>query len=173
MYYFTFWPTVCEVIQFLQVLFYFFKDLFKNLFYFLGEGREIGQERNISMWLPLAPLYRGPGPQPRPRIELVTLWFAGPHSIHWATPARASFSKLSPAVGVVTLFSFSHLNRFVGIVPCAFSLHLPKADNVKCLFMCVFTVCVPSSSVKYVHVSFCHFLTELFTVAVLTTVCIF
>ena len=35
----------------------------------------------------------GPGLQPRHvpwlRIELVTLWFTGWHSIHWATPARA------------------------------------------------------------------------------------
>ena len=37
--------------------------------------------------------YWGPGLQPRPvpwlGIELVTLWFTGPHSIYWATPARA------------------------------------------------------------------------------------
>ena len=37
--------------------------------------------------------YRGPGPQPRHvpwlRIELATFWFAGWHSIHWATPAMA------------------------------------------------------------------------------------
>ena len=35
----------------------------------------------------------GPGPQPRPvpwlAIEPATLWFAGQHSIHRATPARA------------------------------------------------------------------------------------
>ena len=37
--------------------------------------------------------YWGPGPQHRHvpwlGIEPVTLWFAGPCSIHWATPARA------------------------------------------------------------------------------------
>ena len=36
--------------------------------------------------------YWGPGPQPRhvpwPGIQLAILWFAGWHSIHWATPAR-------------------------------------------------------------------------------------
>ena len=39
--------------------------------------------------------YGGPGPQPRHvpwlGIKLETLWFAGWHSIHWATPARATF----------------------------------------------------------------------------------
>ena len=37
----------------------------------------------------------GPSPQPRPvprlGIEPATLWFAGWHSIHWATPARANY----------------------------------------------------------------------------------
>ena len=37
--------------------------------------------------------YWGAGPQPRHvpwlGIRLATLWFAGQHSIHWATPARA------------------------------------------------------------------------------------
>ena len=41
------------------------------------------------------PLSWGPGLQPRHvpwlGIEPVTFWFAGQHSIHWATPTRASF----------------------------------------------------------------------------------
>ena len=45
------------------------------------------------MWLPLTWPPLGPGPQPRHMpwlgIEPETLWFAGRHSIHWATPARA------------------------------------------------------------------------------------
>ena len=40
--------------------------------------------------------YWGPGPQPRHvswlGIELENLWFTGPHSIHWATPARAQIN---------------------------------------------------------------------------------
>ena len=43
------------------------------------------------MWLP--PTFPQPGPQPRHvpwlGIEPANLWFAGPRSIHWATPARA------------------------------------------------------------------------------------
>ena len=42
--------------------------------------------------------YWGPGPQPRHvpwlGIELVTLWFSGRRSIHWATAARAIFCFL-------------------------------------------------------------------------------
>ena len=40
-------------------------------------------------------LYWEPGLKPRHllwlRIELVTLWFAGQHSIHWATPDREKY----------------------------------------------------------------------------------
>ena len=40
----------------------------------------------------------GPGLQPRHvswlGIELATLWFTGWHSVHWATPARASFTNV-------------------------------------------------------------------------------
>ena len=52
-------------------------------------------ERNISVWLHLmCPTYTAePGPQPRRvpwlGIQPATLWFAGRHSIHWATSARA------------------------------------------------------------------------------------
>ena len=44
-------------------------------------------------------LYWRPGPQtrhvPSLGIELVALWFAGQHSNHWATPARAYYFSLS------------------------------------------------------------------------------
>ena len=57
------------------------------------------RERNINVWLPLTcPPYWGPGPQPRHvpwlGIKSETLWFAGQHSIHWATPPRAEESFL-------------------------------------------------------------------------------
>ena len=41
----------------------------------------------------------GPGPQPRHvpwlGIEPATFWFAGQHSIHWATPTTASFWNMN------------------------------------------------------------------------------
>ena len=43
-------------------LFFFLKILF---IYFRQMGREEERERNISVWLPLAPPNWGPGPQPR------------------------------------------------------------------------------------------------------------
>ena len=81
------------------VFFFFFKILF---IYPLREGKggrkkgratSYGRDTSICC-LSHAPTW-GPGPQPRNvpwlGIELVTLWFLGQHSIHWATPARASF----------------------------------------------------------------------------------
>ena len=66
---------------------FFFKD-FIYLFLERGEGKEKERERNINVWLLLTEdlAHRRPGLQPRhvPRlgIKLVTLWFAGQHSIH-------------------------------------------------------------------------------------------
>ena len=71
----------------------------KYLFLERGEGKEKERERNTVVWerniyqVSLAHPKRGPGLQPRhvlwPGIELATSQFAGCHSIHWATPARA------------------------------------------------------------------------------------
>ena len=60
---------------------------------FLERGDRRKRRREISIGcLSHAPIW-GPGPQPRhvPRlaIQLVTFWFAGWRSIHWATLARA------------------------------------------------------------------------------------
>ena len=70
----------------------FFKDF---IYLFLREGRsgrKRGRETSMCGCLLCAP-YWGRGLRPRHvpwlSIELVTLWFAGWHSIHWATPARA------------------------------------------------------------------------------------
>ena len=69
---------------------YFLKDF---IYLFLERGREgeRGRETSVS-GCPKCTLYWGPGPQPRHvpwlGIKPVTLWFAGWHSIHWATPAR-------------------------------------------------------------------------------------
>ena len=57
-------------------------------------------------WLSCTP-YWGPGPQPRPvpwlGIELVTLWFTGRYSIHWAIPAR---DKRGFLISANSLFCF-------------------------------------------------------------------
>ena len=63
-----------------------------------GEGREKERERKIDVrnidWLPLTYPNWGPILQPTHvpwlGIEPVTFQFAGWHSIHWDTPARAS-----------------------------------------------------------------------------------
>ena len=76
----------------ITLLFYFVKILF-IYFYREGKGRrKRGRETSMCGCLSCAP-YWGPGTQPRHvpwlGIEPVTLWFAGWHSVHWATPARA------------------------------------------------------------------------------------
>ena len=76
--------------------------LFLNILfiYFQREGkgrRKRGWETSMCGWLSRSPHWR-PGPHPRHvpwlGIKLVTLWFIGQHSIHWATPARAALSFL-------------------------------------------------------------------------------
>ena len=87
----------------------FWKD-FAYLVLERGEGREKERERNINVWLPLVHPHRGPSPQPRqvPWLgsEPVTLWFAGWHSIHWVTPARAVRKNFW------SMFSFRVRNTF-------------------------------------------------------------
>ena len=49
----------------------------------------------------------GPGPQPKHvpglGIKPATLWFAGRHSVHWATPARAGLAKFINVSTVILL----------------------------------------------------------------------
>ena len=68
------------------------------LFFIFRErwGMEKERERNISVWLLLVtPPRTCPTTQAWPwlGIELESLWFKDYHSIHWATPARALYSK--------------------------------------------------------------------------------
>ena len=80
-------PDVTQTVfslSFLKILFIVFRE---------GKGRrKTGKETSICGCLLHAP-YWGRGLQPRHvpwlGIELVIVWFAGWHSIHWATPARA------------------------------------------------------------------------------------
>ena len=68
-----------------------------NLFIFREgkRGRRRGRETSMCACLSHTPYWR-PGPKPRHvlwlGIEHVTLWFAGQHSIHWATQARAELT---------------------------------------------------------------------------------
>ena len=74
-------------------LFFIFKD-FIYLILERGAGKERGRETSMCGCFLLAP-YWGPGLQSRHvpwlGIKLVTLWFAGPCSIHWAIPTRANY----------------------------------------------------------------------------------
>ena len=78
-------------------IYYFLKFIYLFIYLDRGAGRE--RERNINVWLPLPHPHWGRGPQPRhvpwPGVKPVTLWFAGWHSIHWATPARAPHDLLN------------------------------------------------------------------------------
>ena len=83
------------VIEYYKYLFFF-----KILFIYFREGkggRKKGRETSMCGWLSCAPNW-GPGPQPRHvpwlGVEPVTLWFAGQHSVHWATPARAIYISI-------------------------------------------------------------------------------
>ena len=71
-------------------------SFFKKRFYLCWdkwEGKEKERDRIINVWLPLMHPPLGTGWQPRHvpwlGIEPATLWFAGWHSILWATLARA------------------------------------------------------------------------------------
>ena len=71
-------------------------SFFKILFNFRGERRK-KKERNINCFSQ-GPSW-GAGLQARhmpwPEIELVSFWFAGQSSVHWATPTRAIFLSFS------------------------------------------------------------------------------
>ena len=75
------------------ILFFFSPKDFMYLFLERGKGRREGEKHQCvvaSCVSPTGSLVCNPGMCPRLEIELVTLWFAGWHSIHWATPARAA-----------------------------------------------------------------------------------
>ena len=89
---------VCKVKDvFLEVCSIWNIHFFQKDFLFLerGEGKEKERETSMCGCLSSTP-YWGPGPQPRHvpwlGIEPATLWLAGRHSVHWATPARVKHS---------------------------------------------------------------------------------
>ena len=70
--------------------------LFKRFFKCIFQQREKEGERegNISVWLPLTCPLQGTCPATQvcdpTGNQLVTLWFAGQHSVNLATPAKAA-----------------------------------------------------------------------------------
>ena len=79
---------------FFNLKFLIFRKDFIYLFLERVDGKEKEGEKHQGVVASQAPPCWGPGPQPRHvpwlGIELASLWFAGPCSVHWATPARAS-----------------------------------------------------------------------------------
>ena len=70
--------------------------IFLRFYLFLSRGERRETERGkhqcvvTSHTHPTGDLAHNPGMCPDLGIKPVTLWFSGWHSIHWATPARAS-----------------------------------------------------------------------------------
>ena len=81
------------------------------------EGREENSERNINVWLVLAHSLLGTMPKSRYLpwlgIRPATLWFAGLHSIHWATPAKA-------IVRIFLLHAFKDVSYSLVSLPVSF-----------------------------------------------------
>ena len=72
----------------------FFKRFFIHLF-FREKKRGIKKGKHlVSHWGPTLQLRHVSWVG----IEPVTLWFAGLHSIHWATPARAQYSNFNSVI---------------------------------------------------------------------------
>ena len=92
------------------------KNFFKKIL-FREQWKEKERERNINVWLLLVCPHRGlvhnPTMCPRLGIKLSTIWFAGQHSIHWATPARAQtyFSVKTFIIPQVELIYYS-INKY-------------------------------------------------------------
>ena len=87
------------IIIFLKILFMYFLET--------GEGRERGRETpacGCTSRAPTGDLAWNLGTLPRLGIEPVTLWFAGPQSIHWATPARADLPIINIGTFAVYLY---------------------------------------------------------------------
>ena len=89
--------------------------------------------------------YWGPGLQPRHvpwlGIELVTLWFTGWHSIHWATPAMAVFYRFFINFWILTPYQMYHWQLCSPIHSfsfCWWSPLLCKTFLVWCSPICLF-----------------------------------
>ena len=108
----------------IKMIFTFFSDwkelktIFKKDFIYLflekGEGKE--REKHQCVVASRAP-YWGPSPQPRHvpwlGIGLQILWFIGPHSIHWAIPARALCAFFYFISSDPTAFFYPYINTHI------------------------------------------------------------
>ena len=115
---------------------YFFLKIFLKFIFREGEGR---RKRETSVCgCPSHTPYWGPGPQcrhvPRPGIKLVTLWFTGVRSIHWATPARATINF--NITSCQSLFKYSHIVKYLNLLfflknktPTGFMSFLVSIEN--------------------------------------------
>ena len=52
----------------------------------------------------------------------------------------SSFSTLSPALGIVSSFTFSHSDWCVGVCHCGVLCSSPVTSNVEYLFICLFAI---------------------------------
>ena len=78
-------------------------------------------------------------------------------AFYFPPAAYESFRSLtSPALGLVSLFHFSHSKRYVIILHCGFNLHFLMTNDVEHLFMCLLLICI-SYSVKCLLKSFVSF----------------
>ena len=108
--------------------FLFLKILF-ILFLEKGRGGEREGEKHQCMVASHTPPPRNVACHnmyPRLGIELATLWLAGRHSIHWATPARAGMKSLTHFVRLLV--------SFVVIVNRIFKIQLlclPQCNRIK------------------------------------------
>ena len=98
---------------FLNTFFYFWIFFFKDFIYFLERRGERKRETSMCGCLSCTS-YWGPGLQPRHMpwlgIEPATLWFAGLHSIHWATTARATSEHFCSSQGFLCEGSSSFID---------------------------------------------------------------
>ena len=111
---------------------FFFKDFI--LFIFRKKGRKREREREISMCGCLnEPPTRDLAPQPRHvpwlGIKLVTLWFIGLCSIHWATAAWAALKILMHASWSHTQVFLLVINLGIGLLVCGVWTYLTLWDN--------------------------------------------
>ena len=119
-------------------------------------GRKKGRETSMCGCFSHAPHWR-PGLQPRHvsrlGIEPATLWFAGRHSVHWATPARAKFSFL-PFSKILISLGLIHLK----LCSCISLTQKCISNSRNKIFLKIRVVLDKSGSSKAQKSCFCLFL---------------
>ena len=118
----------------MELLLSFYKKDFIYLFLERGRERERGRETSTCGCLLHDPLTRdlsrNPSMHPRLAIAPVTLWFAGWHSIHWATPAReGTFTFLMCTLHSHLSDRVSHLSEWY--------LHQPSGSRQRNLIILI------------------------------------